>query len=40
MAAPHYAYNMLKIPGPSGIITVCGDPDMDLECEHTSAKRN
>ncbi|XP_051190522.1 uncharacterized protein [Lolium perenne] len=31
MAAPHYAYNMMKIPGPRGIITVRGDPEMALE---------
>ncbi|KAK1693323.1 hypothetical protein QYE76_010020 [Lolium multiflorum] len=36
MAAPHYAYNMMKMPGPRGIITVHGDPAM--ECEDDSAK--
>nr|XP_051215918.1 uncharacterized protein LOC127333572 [Lolium perenne] len=38
MAAPHYAYNMMKIPGPRGIITVHGDPEMALECKDSSAK--
>jgi hypothetical protein len=38
MAVSHYAYNMLKIPGPSGVITIHGDPDMALECEDTGAQ--
>ena len=38
MAASHYAYNILKIPWPRGIITVHGDPDMALECEDNGAK--
>ena len=38
MAVPHYAYNMMKMPGPRGVITVHGDPEMVLECEHSSAK--
>nr|XP_051229428.1 uncharacterized protein LOC127347258 [Lolium perenne] len=38
MAAPHYTYNMMKMPGPRGIITVHGDPAMALECEDNSAK--
>ncbi|KAK1652091.1 hypothetical protein QYE76_069896 [Lolium multiflorum] len=38
MAAPHYAYNMMKMPGPRGIITVHGDPAMALECEDNSGK--
>ncbi|KAK1649430.1 hypothetical protein QYE76_067235 [Lolium multiflorum] len=38
MAAPHYAYNMMKMPGPRGVITVHGDPEMALECEDVSAK--
>ena len=33
MAAPHYAYNMMKLPGPSGIITIHGDPDMAIDVE-------
>ena len=28
MAVPHYAYNMMKVPGPNGPITVRGDPEM------------
>ena len=38
MAAPHYAYNMMKMPGPNGIITIHGDPDMAVECEDNGAK--
>ncbi|KAK1698321.1 hypothetical protein QYE76_015018 [Lolium multiflorum] len=38
MATPHYAYNMMKMPGPRGVITVHGDPEMALECEDVSAK--
>ncbi|KAK1681323.1 hypothetical protein QYE76_042171 [Lolium multiflorum] len=38
MATPHYAYNMMKMPGPRGVITVHGDPEMALECEDDSAK--
>jgi hypothetical protein len=38
MAAPHYAYNIMKMPGPRGIITVHGDPEMELECEDKDAK--
>ena len=33
MTAPHYAYNAMKIPGPGGIITVKGDPDLAVQCE-------
>ncbi|KAK1666238.1 hypothetical protein QYE76_054397 [Lolium multiflorum] len=38
MATPHYAYNMMKMSGPSGIITVRDDPEMALECEDSGAK--
>lgn len=38
MAAPHYAYNMMKMPRPRGIITIRGDPEMALECEDNGAK--
>src|SRR4051812_18912665 len=38
MAAPHYAYNAMKLPGPCGIITVHGDPDMAAECEAKGAE--
>ena len=38
MAAPHYAYNAMKIPGLGGIITIRGDPDHAVECE-TSGSR-
>ena len=33
MGAPHYTYNMMKLPGPCSIITVHSDPDMAMECE-------
>ena len=33
MTAPHYAYNAMKLPGSSDIITIHGDPDMAAECE-------
>ena len=33
MATPHYAYNAMKLPGPSGIITVHGDPNIAVNCE-------
>jgi hypothetical protein len=38
MATPHYAYNVMKMSGPRGIITVRGDPEMALECEDSGAK--
>jgi hypothetical protein len=38
MAVSHYAYNLLKVPGPRGIITVHGDFDLAQECEINGAK--
>ena len=38
MAVPHYAYNKLKILGPKGIKTVCGDAEKAVECEKKSAE--
>jgi hypothetical protein len=32
MAAPHYAYLKMKMPGPKGIITIAGDYKKSLEC--------
>ena len=32
MAASHYAYNMLKMPGPMNIITVPSDKKDELIC--------
>jgi hypothetical protein len=32
MAIPHYTYMILKMPGPQGIITVCGDFQGAAEC--------
>ena len=33
MAVPHYAYLMLKMPGPKGVITVRGDFDRSDKCD-------
>ena len=33
MAVPHYAYLMLKMPGPKGVITVKGDFDRSDSCD-------
>src|SRR4051794_567814 len=33
MASTHYAYNIMKIPGPNGPISIHGDPAMALKCE-------
>ena len=33
MAVPHYAYLMIKLPGPKGVITVCGDFDRSNSCD-------
>ncbi|KAK1642757.1 hypothetical protein QYE76_060562 [Lolium multiflorum] len=39
MATPRLrVHNMMKMPGPRGVITVHGDPEMALECEDDSAK--
>src|SRR3954466_15409845 len=38
MAAPHYAYNAMKLLGPRGVITINGDPDMAAECEAKGAE--
>src|SRR3954466_11390113 len=38
MAAPHYAYNAMKLPGPRGVITIHGGPYMAAECEAKGAK--
>src|SRR3954467_10371542 len=38
MAAPHYAYNAMKLPGPCGVIAIKGDPDMAAEYEAKGAK--
>ena len=34
---PHYAYLMLKMPGPRGVITVNGNTDRSLHTEEHSA---
>ena len=33
MAVPHYAYLMIKLPGPKGVITVRGDFDRSNNCD-------
>jgi hypothetical protein len=33
MAVPHYAYLLLKIPRPAGVLTVCGNTLRAYECE-------
>nr|XP_051216583.1 uncharacterized protein LOC127334197 [Lolium perenne] len=38
MATPHYAYNMMKMPGPRGVITFHDDPEKAVECENNGAK--
>ena len=37
MATSHYAYNAMKIPGPTSIIIVRGDPDLTIECKTTGS---
>ena len=36
MAVPHYAYLVLKMPGPSGVITLRGDHQKAYECDRES----
>ena len=38
MAIPHYAYLMLKMPGPKGVITVHGDFDRSNSCDREFRK--
>ncbi|XP_020164949.1 uncharacterized protein [Aegilops tauschii subsp. strangulata] len=38
MAAPHYAYVKMKLPGPKGLITITGDYRKSLECARDGAK--
>jgi hypothetical protein len=38
MAVSHYTYNLLKIPGPNGVITIHDDFDLAQECEINGAK--
>ena len=33
MAAPHYVYLLLKMPGKTGVLTFCGDLQKLFECE-------
>ena len=36
MAVPHYAYLVLKMPGPSGVITLRGDHQKAYQCDRES----
>jgi hypothetical protein len=38
MAVPHYAYLMIKLPGPDGVITVRGDFDLSNSCDREFSK--
>jgi hypothetical protein len=38
MVVSHYAYNLVKIPRPIGIIIVHDDSDLAQECEDNGAK--
>jgi hypothetical protein len=38
MAVSHYAYNLLKIPRPKGVITIHSDFDLAQECKINGAK--
>jgi hypothetical protein len=38
MAVPHYAYLKMKLPGPSGIITIDGCYKRSMECASASSK--
>lgn len=33
MVVPHYVYVLLKIPGPTGVLTICGDAKRAYDCE-------
>jgi hypothetical protein len=39
MAIPHYAYPMMKLPGPRGVITVSGSFKKSLACAKESSQR-
>ena len=36
-AIPHYGYMKLKMPGPNGVITITGDPDIALRAENRTS---
>lgn len=36
MAASHYAYQLIKIPGPKGVIAVSGNAKMTVQCDKQS----
>ncbi|XP_020148383.1 uncharacterized protein [Aegilops tauschii subsp. strangulata] len=38
MAAPHYGYLKMKMPGPKGIITIAGDYQKSLTCAAASSQ--
>jgi hypothetical protein len=38
MAIPHYAYLVLKMPGPKGVISVKGDVKLAYDCDRESCE--
>jgi hypothetical protein len=38
MAIPHYAYLVLKMPGPCGIIFIKGDVKRAFDCDRESCE--
>jgi hypothetical protein len=38
MAIPHYAYLVLKMPGPRGIISIRGDVNQAFDCDRESCE--
>ena len=38
MAVPHYTYMLLKMPGPHGVITQCGDVKQSFTIEQESCE--
>ena len=36
MVVAHYTYQTIKIPGPTGVITIFGNAKMTLHCEKKS----
>jgi hypothetical protein len=33
MAVPHYVYLLLKMPGKTGVLTLCGDLKKSYDCD-------
>jgi hypothetical protein len=38
MAIPHYAYLVLKMPGPHGVISITGDIERAYDCDKESCE--